>query len=81
MSGSSVSRALQGRFEAVRRAACERLKRKLNGLSDADRRSADPTITDVVGALAMVPARALVSGSPPQVRRLSKRLSGFSVWT
>lgn len=74
MSGSSVSRALRDRFEAVRRAECERLKRKLNGLSAADRRSAEAIIADVVGALAMAPAQALVNGSPPQAVEAIVRL-------
>lgn len=79
MRGSSVSRALQDRFEAVRRAEYERLKRKLNGLSDADRRSAEAIIADVVAALAMVPARALVSGSPPQAVEAIVRLFGLDL--
>lgn len=60
MSGETVTRALEARFEEVRRAEVRRLQRKLGGLSIPERESAEAIIADVISALARVPARALV---------------------
>jgi glutamyl-tRNA reductase len=57
MSGASVGRAIHERFDAVRRAEVERLKRKLSALNDAERAIAEQVIADVVAGLARVPSR------------------------
>ncbi len=59
MSGTKVSQALQNRFEAIRRAELDRLKKKLGGLSDEQRQSVEAITADVVRAIARVPACAL----------------------
>lgn len=59
MSGGTVSRALQDRFEAIRQAEVERLDKKLRGLSDDHRRLVEAITADVVHAIAGVPAAAL----------------------
>jgi glutamyl-tRNA reductase len=59
MSGTVVGRALERRFEDVRRKELDRLSRKLAGLSPSDRALAEAVIADVVGALGRVPAAAL----------------------
>jgi glutamyl-tRNA reductase len=59
MSGTTVSQALQTRFEAIRRAELNRLKKKLGGLSDEERESVEAITADVIQAIANVPARAL----------------------
>lgn len=75
MSGSSVGRALRLRFEAVRSAELERLRRKLTGLTDTERRMAEAIIADVVGALAMEPVRVLADGfDQPQALEAVARL-------
>jgi glutamyl-tRNA reductase len=63
MSGTRVSQALQNRFEAIRRAELQRLKKKLGGLSDEDRRSVEAITADVIHAIASVPVRALADDS------------------
>ena len=64
MSGLTASQALHNRFDAIRRAEPERLKKKLAGLSDADRLSVDEITADLVGALTCGPKRALAENSP-----------------
>jgi glutamyl-tRNA reductase len=64
MSGSRASRALHDRFDAIRRAELERLKKKLAGLTDADRAFVHQVTTDVVDALARGPEKALADASP-----------------
>lgn len=59
MSGAVVGRALERRFEEVRRSELERLDRKLAALTPDDRARAESIIADVIGALARVPAAAL----------------------
>lgn len=59
MSGPRVSQALQERFETIRRSELERLKKKLSGLTDEDRRHVDAITADIIQAIARVPARAL----------------------
>lgn len=59
MSGPTVSRALQERFDAIRRAELERLKKKLGNLSDDDRRSVEAITADIINAIARVPATVL----------------------
>jgi glutamyl-tRNA reductase len=63
MSGSRASQALHDRFDAIRRAELERLKKKLAGLTDADREFVHQVTTDVVDALARGPEKALADGS------------------
>ena len=64
MSGSTASQALHDRFDAIRRAELERLKKKLGGLTEADRQFIHEITTDVVAALARGPQRALAGESP-----------------
>ncbi len=65
MSGVAVGHALEIRFEEVRRAEADRLRHKLAALSPGDRVLAEAIITDVIGALARVPAAALSRPEPP----------------
>jgi glutamyl-tRNA reductase len=64
MSGISVGRALKKRFDAIRQTEVERLNKKLRGLSDIERRSAEAIIHEVVHAIASVPVRALNEDTP-----------------
>ena len=64
MSGPTASQALHARFDAIRRAELERLKKKLAGFSDAERLFVEQVTADVIGALARGPERALAEGSP-----------------
>ena len=64
MSGSTASQALHNRFDAIRCAELERLKRKLTGFTDADREVVHQITTDIVAALARGPEQALTAGSP-----------------
>ncbi len=64
MSGSRASQALHDRFDAIRLAELERLKKKLAGLTEADRQSVHQITTDVVDALARGPKRALAQDPP-----------------
>jgi hypothetical protein len=62
MSGPKVSRALGARFEAIRRAEIERLSRKkLRGMSDAEREVVDAVTEDIIRAIARIPERVLFS--------------------
>jgi glutamyl-tRNA reductase len=64
MSGPTASQALHDRFDAIRRAELERLKKKLTGFSDANRQFVDEITADVVGALIRGPEKALAENSP-----------------
>ena len=64
MSGSTASQALHDRFEAIRQAELERLKKKLGGLTEADRQFIHQITTDGVDARAGGPKRALAGESP-----------------
>jgi glutamyl-tRNA reductase len=64
MSGTAVGRALRNRFESIRQTEIERLDKKLRGLSDAERRSAEAIIGQVVQAIARVPEQALSENTP-----------------
>jgi glutamyl-tRNA reductase len=64
MSGTTVGRALRNRFDAIRQTEIERLNKKLRGLSDAERRSAEAIIHQVVHAIASVPEQALSEDTP-----------------
>jgi glutamyl-tRNA reductase len=70
MSGPMVSQALHDRFDAIRRAEFERLKKKLGGLTDEDRRHVEAITADIIHALARVPARALSNAQPPALEAL-----------
>ncbi len=59
MSGSKISQALQERFEAIRRAELDRLRKKLGGLTEEDRRHVEAITADIIQAIARVPAQAL----------------------
>lgn len=59
MSGGMVGDALQEHFEAVCREELERLRRKLVGLSDDERESAEAIIADIIGALTREPSQVL----------------------
>jgi glutamyl-tRNA reductase len=64
MSGNRASQALQDRFDAIRRAELERLKKKLGGLTEADRQFVQQITSDVVNALARGPQEALAQDPP-----------------
>ncbi len=64
MSGGMVGDALQEHFEAVCREELERLRRKLVGLSDSERESAEAIIADVIGALTREPSQMLADEPP-----------------
>ena len=59
MSGATVSKALHARFDSIRRAELDRLKKKLAGLSEEDRRHVESITADVIHAIARVPTQAL----------------------
>ncbi len=61
MSGPKVSEALQERFDAIRRAELERLRKKLGGLTDEDRRHVEAITADIIRAIARVPAERLAA--------------------
>lgn len=65
MSGGRVKDALQEHFEAVCRGELDRLRRKLVGLSDAERACAETVVADVIGALARTSVERLDDGNPP----------------
>jgi glutamyl-tRNA reductase len=64
MSGSTVTAALRDRFETIRRHEIKRLDKKLRGLSDDDRRSLEAITSEIVHAIASLPARALADDAP-----------------
>lgn len=64
MSGITASQALQDRFDTIRRAELERLKKKLCGLTEADRQFVQQITSDVVNALARGPQEALAQDPP-----------------
>jgi glutamyl-tRNA reductase len=64
MSGNSASQALQDRFDTIRRAELERLKKKLGRLTEADRQFVKQITSDVVNALARGPQEALAQDPP-----------------
>ncbi|HUR32800.1 MAG TPA: hypothetical protein VM032_03340 [Vicinamibacterales bacterium] len=61
-----MSDALQEHFDAVCRNELERLRRKLVGLSDTERESAETIIADVITALARGPSQVLVHTAHPE---------------
>jgi hypothetical protein len=74
MSGTTVSGALRRRFDTIRRSEVERLDKKLRGLTDADRRSAEAIIADIVIAIASVPERTLSDATPAPTLQALVRL-------
>jgi glutamyl-tRNA reductase len=64
MSGTTVGHALRKRFDSIRLTEIERLEKKLRGLSDDERRSAEAIIRDVVHAIARVPDHLLNDDTP-----------------
>ena len=64
MSGPTAGQALHDRFDAIRRAELERLKKKLAGLTEPDRQFVHQITTDLVDAIARGPKRALAGDSP-----------------
>lgn len=65
MSGEMASDALQEHFDAVCREELGRLRRKLVGLSDIERESAETIIADVISALVRAPSQVLVDAPHP----------------
>jgi hypothetical protein len=63
MSGPTVSQALHDRFETIRLAEISRLRKKLGGLTEVERRFVDAITADVIHAIARVPERALSHGA------------------
>ena len=74
MSGPTVSKALQARFDAIRRSELERLKKKLGGLNDEDRRSVEAITADIIQAIARVPVHALSDDAQPPTLEAVVRL-------
>jgi glutamyl-tRNA reductase len=70
MSGPTVGQALHNRFDVIRRAELARLKKKLAGLSDEDRRHVEAITADIIHAIARVPVAALTQAQPPAVEAL-----------
>jgi glutamyl-tRNA reductase len=70
MSGPTVGQALHDRFDAIRRAELARMKKKLAGLSDEDRRHVEAITADIIHAIARVPAAALAGAQPPALEAL-----------
>lgn len=64
MSGATASQALHDRFETIRRAELDRLKKKLGGLTEEDRQFVHQITADVVRALARGPEQALAGNAP-----------------
>jgi glutamyl-tRNA reductase len=64
MSGGTVYRALQDRFESIRQSEFERMQKKLRGLTDHDRAVVEAVTADIVQAIARVPGRALTDDAP-----------------
>lgn len=77
MSGGLVKEALQERFHNIRREELERLRRKLVGLTDLERQSAELIIADVIAALAEVPSQALIDTPPPETLKAIVHLFGL----
>jgi glutamyl-tRNA reductase len=65
MSGAAAARALENRFEAIRRAELERLHKKVAALSPSDREAVDAITAHVVHALVRCPAEQLTHDAPP----------------
>jgi Glutamyl-tRNAGlu reductase, dimerisation domain len=71
MSGEMAARALQHRFESIRRSEFARLNKKVASLSAEDRAKVEAITAQVVSAIAQQPARALTHDrSPVLVRAL-----------
>lgn len=64
MSGPTASQALHDRFDAIRRAELQRLKKKLAGLTETERQFVDQITAEIVGALTRGPEEALAEDSP-----------------
>ena len=64
MSGATASQALHDRFDTIRRAELERMKKKLGGLTEEDRQFVHQITADVVHALARGPQQALAGNAP-----------------
>lgn len=64
MSGGMVRDALQEHFDAVCREELDRLRRKLAGLSNAERELAEAIIADVISALTREPSQVLTDDLP-----------------
>jgi hypothetical protein len=73
MSGPSVSLAMRDRFEEIRRAELERLSRKkLRGLTAAQRASVDAITADVTRAILTMAERGLSTASQPAVEAVAR---------
>jgi glutamyl-tRNA reductase len=81
MSGPAVSRALQDRFEDIRRVEFARLKKRLGGLNDEERRSVEAITAAIIHAIAQVPARVLSTDIHEPVLEAVVRLFALEVDT
>ena len=79
MSGPTATQALHDRFDAIRRAELARLKKKLAGLSDDDRRFVDEVTAGIVDALTRGPQRALAQDPPGMAAETLVRLFALEV--
>ena len=59
MSGPTLSVALRDRFETIRCAELDRLRKKLRGLTDDERQSVDAITAQITQAIAAVAERGL----------------------
>ena len=78
VSGLAVSKALHDRFEAIRCAELDRLRKKLGALSDEDRRRVDAITADIIHAIARVPAQALARDARSPMLEAVVRLFGLT---
>ena len=67
MSGTAAARALEDRFEAIRRAELARLDKKVAALSPSDRASVDLVTAHVVHAIARCPVERLAHDASPSL--------------
>ena len=79
MSGPTATQALHDRFDAIRRAELARLKKKLTGLSDDDRRFVAEVTAGIVDALTRGPQRALAQDPPGMAAETLVRLFALEV--
>jgi hypothetical protein len=79
MSGSGVSQVLQDRFDSISRAELKRLDKKLARLSDAERRTVESLVGDIVAAIARVPERTLAEDVPVETLDALVRVFRLSI--
>lgn len=66
MSGHRVQRALQRRFDSIRRAEIARLDKKLRGLSVSERAFVESVVSDIVLTISRIPEQMLSTDTPAE---------------